>query len=79
MVRRGNEYEWAKLLYEKCWLDRDDADYYAGRLVKHDLAVDDLPQLSQKLLQEIGIHKMGHVLSILKYVKEVRADIGNFW
>lgn len=77
MVRRGNEYEWAKLLYEKCWLDRDDADYYAGRLVKHDLAVDDLPQLSQKLLQEIGIHKMGHVLSILKYVKEVRADISS--
>lgn len=75
MVRRGNEYEWAKLLYEKCWLDRDDADYYAGRLVKHDFSVEEIPRLSQKLLQDMGIHKMGHVLSIMKYVKELRADM----
>merc|ERR1712066_975228 len=63
---------WAKLLYEKCMLDRDDADHYASKLVKHDLSCDDLPDLTQALLKDVGIHRMGHVLAILKYAREVR-------
>jgi len=52
-------------------LDRDDADYYATKLVRHDLAVSDLPELNQSVLREVGIHRMGHVIAILKYAKEL--------
>ena len=66
MVRRhSTDYEWAKTLYEKCMLDRDDADYYATKLVRHDLAVSDLPELNQSVLREVGIHRMGHVITDL--------------
>lgn len=73
MVRRqSSEYDWAKMLYEKCMLDRDDADYYASKLVKHHLSITDLPDLTETVLKNVGISRMGHCLAILKYSKEVR-------
>ena len=75
MVRkRSTDYDWAKTLYEKCMLDRDDADYYAGKFVKHDLDLSDLPDLNQALLREVGIHRMGHAMAILKYAKLLKNE-----
>lgn len=53
-------------------LDRDDADYYASKFVRHDLSLADLPDLNQSVLREVGVHRMGHVMAILKHAKEVK-------
>lgn len=73
--KNTSEYDWAKMLYEKCMLDRDDADYYAIKLVKHDLSIEDLPDLTQNVLKNVGISKMGHALAILKYSRIVRKEL----
>ena len=52
-------------------LDRDDADYYAGKFVRHDLSVSDIPELNQQVLREVGVQRMGHVMAILKHAKEM--------
>ena len=61
------EYEWAKLLYEKCLLDREDSDYYAIKLSSHSLSITDLPDLTENILDNVGVRKQGHVMAILKY------------
>ena len=65
--KNSSEYDWAKMLYEKCMLDREDADYYAIKFVKHDLYIEDLPDLTQNVLKNVGISRQGHCLAILKY------------
>ena len=56
-------------------LDRDDADYYAGKFVRHDLSVSDIPELSQQVLREVGVQRMGHVMAILKHAKQMKNEV----
>merc|ERR1712060_508373 len=69
------EYEWAKLLYEKCLLDREEADYYAVKLSSHSLSITDLPDLTSDILKNVGVRKQGHCMAILKYSRIIRNEL----
>merc|ERR1712174_144734 len=53
-------------------------DYYAIKLSSHSLSITDLPDLTENILDNVGVRKQGHVMAILKYSRIIRKELARY-